>query len=95
MRFEWDEVKSRKNLRKHGISFALASEAFSDPFCLIIPDAEVEGEERFWTIGRIEWMTIVVVVRTTRNLHGEEIVRIISARRATPRERRIYEEIDE
>jgi len=92
MRFEWDEAKSHSNRKKHGISFGLSTEVFADPFCLTIPDLVSEGEQRFWTIGHIENVTLVLVVHTTRDQEGEEIVRIISARKATPRERRLYEE---
>ncbi len=92
MRFEWDENKSRLNRKKHGISFAIAVEVFADPFCLTIPDRTVRNEERFWTVGRLENLIILVVVHTSRNEQGEEITRIISARKATPRERKFYEE---
>lgn len=94
MRFEWDEKKSRLNRNKHGVSFEIAAEAFSDPFCLTIPDRAVHDEERFWTIGRLENLVILVVVHTTRDEQGDEVTRIISARKATPRERRFYEEAD-
>jgi uncharacterized DUF497 family protein len=95
MRFAWDENKSRLNRKKHGISFALAKEVFTDPFCLTIPDLTVQREERFWTIGRLQNLVIVVVVHTTRDEHGEAVTRIISARKATPRERTYYEEADQ
>jgi len=94
MRFEWDEAKSLSNLKKHRISFELAAEVFSDPFCLTIPDQMVQGEPRFWTIGRIANLTVVLVVHTARDHDGDGIIRIVSARKATPRERRFYEEID-
>ena len=94
MRFEWDEKKSRANRKKHGISFEVAREVFADPFCLTIQDQTVRGEERFWTLGRLENLAVLVVVHTTRASQGEEITRIISARKATPRERRSYEEVD-
>ncbi len=95
MRFEWDEKKSRENRKKHGISFQIAIEVFADPFCLTIQDRTVNCEERFWTIGRLENLVILVVVHTTRDERGEEMTRIISARKATPRERRFYEETDQ
>ncbi len=95
MRFEWNAEKSRQNHKKHGISFEIASEVFADPFCLTIPDRTIGREERFWTIGRLENLVVLVAVHTTRDERGEEIVRIISARKATPRERRFYEEIDQ
>lgn len=66
MRFEWDAAKSRRNRKKHGISFELAKEVFVDPFCLVIPDRVAQGEERAWTIGRLENLVVVVVVHVTR-----------------------------
>ena len=95
MRFEWDEAKSRLNRSKHGVSFATAVEVFSDPFCLTIPDRTVHGEKRSWTIGRLENLVILVVVHTSRDESGEEVTRIISARKATPREQKSYEEADQ
>lgn len=94
MRFEWDEKKSGLNRKKHGVSFEVAVEVFADPFCLTILDRTLQGEERFWTIGRLENLVILVVVHTTRDVEGKEVTRIISARKATPRERRFYEEAD-
>jgi uncharacterized protein len=94
VRFEWDESKSRLNRKKHGVSFEIAVEVFADPFCLTISDRAVQGEARFWTIGRLENLVILVLVHTTRDEGGDEIIRIISARKATPRERRFYEEAD-
>lgn len=95
MRFEWDEKKSRRNRRKHGVSFEIAQEVFRDPFCLTIADQVVGDEERFWTLGRLENLTILLVVHTVHQEHGEEVVRLISARKATPRERKFYEEVKE
>lgn len=94
MSFVWDENKNRLNRKKHDISFEMAKEVFADPCCLTIKDLTVEGEERCWTIGRLENFLILVVVHTTWDEDGEEVVRIISARKATPRERRFYEEAD-
>jgi len=95
MRFEWDERKNRQNQQKHGVSFELAQEAFFDPFCLAISDRVMDDEQRWWTIGRIETLTILVVVHTLRDELGEEVIRIVSARKATARERRFYEEHEE
>jgi len=94
MRLEWDDRKNRQNRRKHGISFEIAQEVFNDPFCLTISDRIVGGEERCWTIDRVVALAIVVVAHTTRDDRGEEVIRILSARKATPRERRFYEEAD-
>ena len=79
MRFEWDDKKSRLNRAKHGISFRLAIEVFADPFCLTIADSSVQGEERFWSIGRLENLVVVLVGHSTRDDEGEEVTRIISA----------------
>jgi uncharacterized DUF497 family protein len=95
MRFEWNEAKNRSNRRKHRITFELAIEVFLDPFCVTFPDVDLEIEQRLWTIGRISDLTIIVVVHTLHDDRGEEIVRVISARKATARERRAYEETDE
>jgi len=92
MRFEWDETKNHRNRKKHGVSFELATEAFADPFCLTIQDLQVESEQRYWTIGRLENLSLLVVVHLTLDEDTEEVTRIISARSATPRERRFYEE---
>jgi uncharacterized DUF497 family protein len=93
MRFAWDENKNRKNIRRHKVSFELAREVFQDPLCLTIEDRTQEGEERFWTVGSIQGLVVLVVVHTTSaDEHGEEVIRIISARKATPRERRWYEQ---
>jgi uncharacterized DUF497 family protein len=92
--FQWDEAKNRRNKRKHKISFELAREAFLDPFCLTVPDENSSQEERFWTIGRLANSGIIVVVHTFKEHEGEELIRIISARKATPGERKLYEEVD-
>jgi len=92
MRFEWDESKSEQNREKHGLSFEVAIEVFGDPLHLSILDCLVSGEERYWAVGLIENLVVVVVVHTWREDDGEEIVRVISARKASARERRLYEE---
>jgi uncharacterized DUF497 family protein len=94
MRFEWDENKNRENRKKHGVSFEIAMEVFDDPFSLTSQDRIVEGEERLWTLGRVEDLNILVVVHTVVDERDEEVIRIISARKATPRERAFYEEVD-
>lgn len=94
MRFEWDEKKNRENYRKHGIRFEMAAEVFRDPFALTIADRTIEGEERLWTLGRVANLTILVVIHTVIAETDDDLIRIISARKATPRERRLYEEVD-
>ena len=94
MRFEWNQAKNRLNRKKHGVSFEVAQEVFADPFCLTIHDQTIEGGDRYWTIGRVAKLVILVVVHTVTDQEGEEVIRIISARKATPRERTFYEEVD-
>ena len=95
MRFVWDEKKSRANLAKHGIAFPTAAKVFDDPRALSFPDRVVEGEQRWKTIGWAEGVPVVLTVAHTVFVEGtEEIIRIISARKATPCERRDYEESD-
>ena len=94
MRFEWDENKNERNLEKHGLSFETASLVFDDPNALSIPDRIENGEERWQTIGMIENIVIVMVAHTIKleTESQEEIIRIISARKATRAERQEYEE---
>jgi uncharacterized protein len=83
--FEWDPHKARTNQSKHGVAFADTFAVFEDPYAVTISQWE-EDEERFVTIGTDAFFRILVVVYTWR---GERI-RIISARRAAPSERRHY-----
>ena len=99
VRYEWDEEKNRRNQRKHGgISFELAALVFEDEHCLIGPDrVDKTGEQHRHAIGgvRIEpgATAVLIVVHAYReNCHGEEVIRIISARRAEKREIRRYQE---
>jgi uncharacterized DUF497 family protein len=86
--FEWDPRKARSNFAKHGVGFEEASTIFGDPLSLTIPDPEhSKTEERFVTIGSAFTGKLLVVVHTDR---GDNI-RIISARRASRRERKSYE----
>ena len=87
--FHWDETKARRNLRKHRISFEEACSAFGDPFSVTIQDPEhSRGEKRYILMGETFGHKLVVVAHTER---GSDI-RIISARLASKRERRAYEE---
>jgi hypothetical protein len=92
MRFEWDEVKNRRNIRKHKISFENAKLVFDDPHALAERDREVDDEVRWLTVGVIGGSIAVVVAYTYREEDGEEVIRIISARKAAPSERRAYGE---
>lgn len=87
--FEWDPDKAEENLRKHGVSFAEAATAFLDPLSLTVPDERDWGAElRFVLIGRSHRQRTLVVAHTERGGN----IRLISARLATPRERRSYEQ---
>jgi hypothetical protein len=95
-RLEWDEAKNLSNQRKHdGVSFEEARHVFADPLHISVQDRIENGERRWQTIGAIQGLMILVVAHTYTEEDAEggpvEIVRIISARRATPRERRRYE----
>jgi uncharacterized DUF497 family protein len=93
MRFEWDAAKSAANLKKHGVSFELAITAFDDPRALVAPDLKhsTTAESREWLIGEADGGKVLVVVFTKR-LQGQ-VYRVISARRASRRERKQYEEL--
>jgi uncharacterized DUF497 family protein len=92
VRFEWDPEKDAGNQRKHdGIGFAVAALVFNDPDVRFRRDRVVDGEQRWHAIGVVEKAVLLVVhVYREENENGEEIIRIISARRANQRERRIY-----
>ncbi|HEV2135549.1 MAG TPA: BrnT family toxin [Terracidiphilus sp.] len=92
MRWTWDPEKAKKNLRKHNVSFELAERALGDPDCLAVPDPH-EGEERWRTLGSpsADGVVVLYVVHTLPN-DEEGVGRIISARKATARERLAYEE---
>jgi uncharacterized DUF497 family protein len=96
IRFEWDEVKNRSNQRKHGIAFREASQVFLDPLHVTVFDGIESGEERWRTFGLVEHSMVIVVAHTFRELDGEgegmDIVRIISARVTTKKEKLFYEE---
>ncbi|HTZ74042.1 MAG TPA: BrnT family toxin [Candidatus Aquilonibacter sp.] len=93
MRVAWDRAKERSNRRKHGLSFDTAARVFLDPLQLTRLDRIVDGEERWQTIGTIEG--VLVLVAYTVSEEPDEAIRIISARRATRRERIEYEETSE
>jgi uncharacterized protein len=86
IQFEWDAEKAAANVWKHGITFAEAVEVFEDPLALVQPD--LVHPERFQILGESQRARILFVVYTER-IEGE-VVRIISARKATPHERRSY-----
>jgi uncharacterized DUF497 family protein len=87
LEFEWDDAKAKTNLRRHGVSFDLAKSVFKDPFAIErIDDRAEHDEERFVIIGMAEGKALLFVAYTER----EELIRIISARRATQYEQDDY-----
>ena len=91
MRLVWDENKNRINQSKHDLSFETAREVFDDPLHISVPERVEDGEQRWLTFGTVAGLVLVAVVHTYRDDDEVEVVRIISARRATRRERRNYE----
>jgi len=78
------------NKIKHGIEFESAQLVFDDPFCITFVERVTGGEERWHAIGSIEKVILLVVVHTYREENSEEVIRIISARRATRKEKKLY-----
>jgi len=95
MRYEWDPGKDRANRTKHGVSFATAVRVFEDPRHLSVLDRHEAGEERWQTLGLVGGVVVLLVAHTYReDDEGDEVIRIISARKATRRERQRYEQED-
>lgn len=85
----WDPAKALINERKHGVTFVEAATVFLDPLLLVIPDlAHSQEEERWAALGRSNSQMLLVVIHT----ENTNTIRIISARKAEPRERRDYEQ---
>ncbi len=86
LRFTWDKPKAKNNYAKHGVSFDLARGVFKDPFAVeFLDDRQHYGEERLVIIGMVDGH-LLYVAYTERN----EVIRIISARRATKHEQEAY-----
>jgi uncharacterized DUF497 family protein len=91
MEFEWDGDQARRNLDKHAVSFHEAATVFADPLSLTFPDPDHSvGEDRYVTVGLSNSDWLLIVAHTDRASR----IRIISARKATRRERKIYESED-
>jgi len=91
LRFEWDSRKAAGNLRKHGVSFDEAQTAFADEHGLLLDDPEHSAEEdRFILLGLSVATRLLVVVHCYRA--EDQVIRIVSARKADRQERRQYEE---
>ncbi|KQO54589.1 BrnT family toxin [Methylobacterium sp. SD274] len=93
LRFIWDPVKAASNLRKHRVTFAIATRVFADPYALMEQDRIEGGERRWLTVGLVDGLLVLAVAHTvTDEEDGSETIRIISARVADRRERRFYEQ---
>lgn len=89
IKFEWDENKNQTNQKKHGISFEEAKAVFFDDDAILFDDPEhSKGEERFLIIGQIQEKSVCIVSHCYRD--KENTIRIISARKATKNEKKIY-----
>ncbi len=85
MRFEWDEKKRLINLQRHGIDFADVSEVFANDTFVVLDNRYDYGETRFVTFGLIDGEVVAVV-----NTDNEDVIRVISIRKATKNEQIIY-----
>jgi len=92
--FEWDEIKAAANVRKHGVSFELASTVFNDPRLLSIADLEhSEAEERWFSVGcASNGALLSIIYLWSESDPGTTKIRLIMARQATRNEIRHYEE---
>jgi len=91
LRFEWDARKDAANRRKHGISFVEAETVFSDENALLLDDpGHSASEDRFVLLGLSSVLRLLVVSHTYRE--GDDIIRLISARKATRAERAQYDQ---
>jgi uncharacterized DUF497 family protein len=88
IRFAWDKAKNAANILKHGIDFADAIDVFNHPVLTLLDDREDYSEERWMAIG---WMRALVGVVVYTEREGD-VIRIISARKATTKEVRRYEQ---
>jgi uncharacterized DUF497 family protein len=90
--FEWDTGKARTNQQKHGVSFEDAMHVFEDPYALFEQDRGETGELRWQALGLVGDVTVLLVAHTVREESADEVIRLISARRATRKERNRYEQ---
>jgi len=92
--FDWDPIKAKENVVKHGIGFERATELFLDPLAVSVFDQDhSEAEERWVTIGRDSHGRVLVIAHTFSEVSAEESkIRMISVRKATKREARQYQE---
>ncbi len=88
--FEWDDNKAESNQRKHNVSFELAIQAFFDENCITQTDFIKDGEQRWKTLGLVNGVVLLFVGHLLYNDDEKEVVRIITARKATAHERKEY-----
>ena len=89
MRYEWDAAKAKANERKHGVRFADAVVVLEDERALTREDPQAQSEQRFVTLGMDASATLLVVIYTYRD---PDVIRIISAWKASKAQRKLYEE---
>ena len=91
--FSWDDAKNDANKQKHGVSFEAAQLVFDDPLHFSMQDRIEHGEQRWQTTGQVGGIVLLLVAHTWHESEsGTEHIRIISARRATKLERKMYEQ---
>jgi len=90
--YEWDEAKNKSNQSKHHFDFETALQVFADPYFVPFVESTKDGEERWHAIGMVQGIAMLVVVHTHRDEGSNEVIRIISCRRASRHERKLYEE---
>jgi len=86
------QPRLKSNERKHGVRFEDAMLVFADPYALVEQDRIEGGELRWQTLGLVGGIVLILVAHTVRNEQEDEIIRIISARRAVRKERKRYDE---
>jgi uncharacterized DUF497 family protein len=84
--FEWDPAKATRNVEKHGVDFDTAAEIFDDPNLFVVTDSRTYGERRYQAIGASRGVILFVAY----TMRADNVCRIISARRASRRERAAY-----
>lgn len=90
MKFEWDQIKNDNNRSKHGLSFEESIEVFADPNAIeIFDDEHSSDEDRYKVIGQLQNKVIVISLIFTER---DEVIRVISARKANKEEREAYEQ---
>ncbi len=91
IKFTRDPKKAKRNMQRHGVSFGTGTEVFDDPFLLVVEDCEDEyGELRYQALGRAHSELLLVVVHVDRSTDEQEIIHIISVRKAEDYEQTTY-----